>query len=232
MPMNAVDVENLHFAYEETPVLEGVSAHIEPGQFIAIVGPNGGGKTTFLKLLMGMLQPNSGSVRLFGEQPEASLGRIGYVPQILRFDRHFPISVLELVLQGRLSKLSWLGRFHPADVEAAEAALHAVGLCDLRHRALGTLSGGQAQRALIARALASNPDLLLLDEPTANIDAQAQREILGLLRNFSSGRTIVMITHDLSVITDTTSKVFYINRTLKTMTPQEVCGHFSMGVFH
>lgn len=227
-----VRVKKLSFAYQDFLVLRDVNLSVNAGEFVGIIGPNGGGKTTLLKLLMGFLQPLAGSIEVFGKEPADTLSRIAYVPQTSRFDKQFPISVLEVVLLGRLSHLSWYGRYSQADQQAALAALEKVQLLDLKNRAFGTLSGGQAQRVLIARALVSNPDLLLLDEPTASVDMQTQTEIYALLRALCGTMTIMMVTHDLNVAINHVQKVICVQNEVITLKPQEVCEHFALGLYH
>lgn len=227
-----IELEHLSFAYQDQPVLREVSVKINPGEFVGIIGPNGGGKTTLLKLILGFLNPTSGVLKVFGTAPRSSLSRIAYVPQTVRFDKQFPISVLEVVLQGRLSHLSWYGKYREEDKKAALDALEAVGVSDLQNRAFGTLSGGQAQRTLIARALASNPELLLLDEPTASVDPQTQAEIYSLLQNLCGKITILMVTHDLGVAIEHVQKIVCVQNTVMLLTPQEVCEHFAIGLYH
>lgn len=225
--------DKVFFSYDGlNPILENVSINMDEKQFLAIVGPNGGGKTTFLKLIMGLLEPQKGQIKLFNESPSHVRKKIGYVPQVLRFDKDFPISVEELVLQGLLSRLSWWGRFKERDIALADDALEAVGLSAYKKAPFGSLSGGQAQRALIARALIGGPDILLLDEPTASIDSQAEKEIFQILKRFAQNKTVLMVTHDLNAIAPQVDRVLFINRTLTSLKPAEVCGHFAMGVYH
>lgn len=227
-----IQLEHVNFSYAETPVLTDVNLSINPCEFIGIIGPNGGGKTTLLKLLMGFLKPTSGKLEVFGTSPQASRLQIAYVPQTQRFDRDFPISVLELVLSGRLSKLPWYGIFSAEDKEAAKQALEKVRLTSFENRPFGTLSGGQAQRALIARALASNPQLLLLDEPTANVDSQAEADIYDILSSLRDKMTILMVTHDLSTAVEQVQRVILVQNNVILLKPEEVCQHFAMGLYH
>jgi len=229
---SVVTLKDVNFAYRDTPVLSDVSFSVMPKQFVAIIGPNGGGKTTLLKLIMGLLQPNSGTIEVFGSSPQQCLTEIAYVPQALRFDRQFPISVLELVLSGRLSHLKWYGRFHEEDKTIALEALRTVGLQDLSDRAFGNLSGGQAQRALIARALASKPKILLLDEPTAHVDSQAEADIYALLQQLRQEMTIMMVTHDLRAAIEQVDQVLCVQGRVTPLKPQEVCEHFAVGLYH
>lgn len=227
-----VDVKGVSFAYHETPILQDISFHVDEGEFVGIIGPNGGGKTTLLKLLMGFLTPSSGKIEILGASPAQTQTQLAYVPQVLRYDKQFPISVFELVLTGRLSRLPWHGRYSHIDREAAEKALERVGLTAIRNAPFGTLSGGQAQRALIARALVSDPKLLLLDEPTASVDPQAEADIYALLKRLQDSMTILMVTHDLNAAIGQVGRVLCVQRKLVSLMPQEVCEHFAMGLYH
>lgn len=227
-----IQLDHVNFSYADTPVLTNVNLSINPCEFIGIIGPNGGGKTTLLKLLMGFLKPTSGKLDVFGTSPQVSRLQIAYVPQTQRFDRDFPISVLELVLLGRLSKLPWYGKFSAEDKEAAKQALEKVRLSNFQNRPFGTLSGGQAQRALIARALASSPHLLLLDEPTANVDSQAEADIYEILHSLRNTMTILMVTHNLSAAIEQVQRVILVQNSVIMLKPEEVCQHFAMGLYH
>lgn len=227
-----ITLKDLSFSYQETPILENVSIDIEHGEFIGIFGPNGGGKTTLLKLLMGLLQPSAGTISLFDHPPSTERRRLAYVPQSLKFDRQFPISVFELIVSGRLSHLPWYGRYAASDLELAEEMLERVGLKDQKHRAFGTLSGGQAQRALIARALVSQPEILLLDEPTASVDYEAENEIYALLEGLRRKVTILMVTHHLHTAIDQVDRVLLVRKNVISLKPEEVCEHFAVGLYH
>lgn len=228
----AIAIHNLSFAYQDHRVLTDVSFEIRPGQFIGMIGPNGGGKTTLIKLILGFLKASIGSIRVFGQTPVAARKDMAYVPQSLRFDKQFPITVLELVLEGRLAHLPWYGRFSEQDKKIALEALDKVGLADLQHRPFGSLSGGQAQRILIARALASEPKLLLLDEPTANVDTHAETEIYTLLKQLQGQMTILMVTHHLQAAIELVEKVICVQNTVFMLNPQEVCEHYALGLYH
>lgn len=226
-------LENVSFAYhQDTPALRGVTFNIEEGEFIGIIGPNGGGKTTLLKLILGFLKPISGKILVLGKPPSQTKEQLSYVPQTLQFDRHFPISVLDLVLAGRLSHLPWYGQYSKEDLEVALESLEKVGLQNFRERAFGTLSSGQAQRALIARALASKPKLLLLDEPTASVDAHSEAEIQKILKSLSGSITIMMVTHNLKTIINHIQRVICVQGEASILKPEEVCEHFTLGVYH
>lgn len=227
-----IQVHNLSFSYGDTPVLKNVNLTVNSGDFVGLIGPNGGGKTTLLKLILGFLKPDSGSIEVFGKPPQASLPLIGYVPQALRFDKQFPISVMDVVLSGRLAHLPWYGVYSQEDRKKALDALEMVGITNLKDRAFGNLSGGQAQRCLIARALVSNPKLLLLDEPTANVDSQVEADIYQLLKQLQHKLTIVMVTHDLQAVISHVQQVFCVQNSVFAIKPEEVCNHFAVGLYH
>lgn len=228
----ALSFKDVSFAYQENSVLKNVSFFVKEGEFIGIIGPNGGGKTTLLKLIMGFLRPVDGQIEIFNKSPKSAQNYISYVPQTVRFDRQFPISVMELVLLGRLSKLPWYGRYSKEDKEKALEALEKVNLIHLKNYAFGNLSGGQAQRALIARALVSEPKLLLLDEPTASVDAQSEADIYAILEKLKGKMTMMMVTHDLATVVNQVDQVVLVQQNAITMNPQEVCEHFAVGLYH
>lgn len=230
--MPVISLENVNFSYQNTPVLKNVSFAIEQGEFVGVIGPNGGGKTTLLKLLMGFLKPAAGKIEIFNKPPQSALQQMAYVPQTARFDKQFPISVLELVLEGRLSHLPWYGRFSQEDKKAAIESLEKVGMGQFKNAPFGTLSGGQAQRALIARALVSNPQILLLDEPTASVDSQAESWIYDILKELSGKITIVMVTHNLKTAIELVGRVVCVQNSVFILKPQEVCEHFAFGLYH
>lgn len=229
---SAVNLSHLSFSYQETSVLKDISFDIAEGQFVGIIGPNGGGKTTLLKLVLGFIRPDAGTISVFGRSPADARQYMAYVPQSLRFDKQFPISVEELVLEGRLSRLPWYGCYSREDKRAAMHALEKVGLADLSRRPFGSLSGGQAQRALIARALASEPRLLLLDEPTASVDAQAEAEIYSILKQLQGSITILMVTHNLQAAIELVDKVICVQHTAQELDPRQVCEHYALGLYH
>lgn len=227
-----VQVEDLCFSYGEAPVLSHVNFEVASGDFVGIIGPNGGGKTTLLKILMGFLQPQSGAVKIFGLPPSRIAGKVGYVPQRLPFDRQFPISVLEVVLTGRLSRLPWYGLYSRADRDASEAALARVNLLSLKDAPYGSLSGGQAQRALIARAIVSEPSLLLLDEPTSSVDVKSQGEFYAILQSLRKEMTLLMVTHDLTAVIEHVQRILCVQGNVFPLAREEVCKHFAFGLYH
>lgn len=219
-----IEIENLGFSYERTNVLHGVHLKVMRGEFIGIMGPNGGGKTTLLKLLMGFLTPTQGKVSV--------QGKIGYVPQVQKTDRDFPITVNELILLGGLSQVNFWG-VYPTDVkEKASYLMDKLGLSLHKHKVFGALSGGLAQRALLARALLSDPDLLLLDEPTANIDTASTKIIFEMLEKLKGNKTILLVTHDLKTIIERVTRVICVQGTVSSFLPKDVCEHFALGLYH
>jgi len=180
---------------------------------------------------MDFIQPSDGKITINGKNPKKALHKIAYVPQVFPFDRLFPISVFEVVLSGRLSKLSSFGRYSKSDRQATTDALEKIDMLKFKDRPIGELSGGQVQRVLIARALASEPQILLLDEPTSCIDLSAQLEIDKILKKLKRTLTIIMVTHDLDHIGKESDRVFCIHGKLSELKPSEVCQHFAMGLY-
>ena len=213
-----IDIQQVHFAYGDVPVLENVDLTVQAGEFLGLVGPNAGGKSTLLKLILGLLEPGAGRVLVLGRTPRAARRRLGYVPQHPPFPRDFPISVGDVVLMGRLGLGRMLGGWRRADRAAAARALAEVEAGDLAARPIGTLSGGQLQRVLLARALVGEPEILILDEPTANIDQRLEGEVFDLLARLNERLTIVVVSHDIGFISTYVSRVACLNRTL-------VCHH-------
>ncbi|WP_457596935.1 metal ABC transporter ATP-binding protein [Hydrogenimonas sp.] len=208
----AVEVSHLFFAYDGKVVLEDVSFKVPEGDFLAVIGPNGGGKSTLLKLMMGIEKPQKGEVRLFGRPPESSGVAIGYVPQETAQNSDFPVTVMDVVLMGLL-RARRFRRFDQAQRRKALEALERVGMAPYASRRIGELSGGQRQRVLIARALVSDPKILMLDEPTASIDFVGQREIFELLARLGESMTIVVVSHDMTMVMGYAKHALYVNKT-------------------
>jgi zinc transport system ATP-binding protein len=212
-----VEVRDVTFGYGDAPVVDGVSLDIEAGEFLGLVGPNGSGKTTLLELMLGLRRPDRGTVTLFGTSAEAfdDGTRIGYVPQdVTTANDEMPVTVEEAVRMGRYPH-RWVGRFAREDRRAVAAALERVGVSDLADRRVGRLSGGQRQRVFLARALASDADLLALDEPTVGVDAESREAFYDLLHDLNDeGLTVVLIEHDIGVVTSHASAVACLNREL------------------
>jgi zinc transport system ATP-binding protein len=206
----AVLVTDLWFSYDGYPVLEDVNLSIPQGDFVSVIGPNGGGKTTLLRLMLGLLRPSRGEVQVFGLNPEKARQRIGYMPQHPELDLQFPATVMDVALMGRLGHGRPFGPYSRRDKEAVMTALDQVGLRDFCKKPFASISGGQRQRLFIARALASEPDLLLLDEPTANLDAVMEGGLYELLQALNRKLTVVMVSHDLGFVSSLVKSVICV----------------------
>ncbi len=224
MTEHVIDIRDLWFAYNGHTVLEAVNLSVEPGDFIAMIGPNGGGKTTLLKVMLGLLEPTRGSVSVLGGPPSGTSHRVGYVPQNVHFNREFPISALDVVMMGRLSPGTRWARGGRNDRIAAHEALDRMGMGAYCDRRMGELSGGQRQRVLIARALATDPSLLFLDEPTASIDTRGQAELYRLLDELNETVTIIVVSHDLMAISTHVKSVACVNRRVHYHGHPEITG--------
>jgi zinc transport system ATP-binding protein len=225
--MNAVvDLRGVGFAYGAVPTLSEIDLQVIEGEFLGIVGPNAGGKSTLLKLILGLLQPQVGRIRVLDRQPSSASRMLGYVPQHPSFPRDFPITVEQVVQLGRLGtghptgwrSALWPGHISPSGKKATLRALAEVEAGDIAARQIGSLSGGQLQRVLLARALVSEPLILILDEPTANIDQRLESDIFDLLKALNVRMTILVVSHDVAFISRYVNRVACVNRTL-------VCHH-------
>lgn len=211
----AISVNNLTVYYDNTLALENICLNVREGEFLGIIGPNGGGKSTLLKAILNLVRPSSGEVLIYGKPPSESHGIIGYVPQHTLLDRKFPISVFEVVLSGFTStKITPFYRYSKEDIKKAEEMLELLDITPLSQRQISSLSGGQFQRMLIARALASNPRLLLLDEPTASVDAKTREHIYELLAKLNKEMTIILVSHDLLAISTRVNRIACLNESL------------------
>ena len=219
-----IEIDHVSFSYEGLHALEDVNFTVHERDFISIVGPNAGGKTTLMKLILGLLKPSRGTVRVFGQPPAKTRSRIGYMPQHASLDPFFPVSVLDVVLMGRLGNGHTFGLFRRNDREAAMEALREVEMYPFRQRSFSTLSGGQRQRVLIARALTSRPELLLLDEPTSNIDIAVETELYELLKRLNERITILLVTHDLGFVSKYVKSVACVNRKVVVHPTSEIRG--------
>ena len=212
---NVVEIRNLTVYYENTCALSDINLDIAENDFLGIIGPNGGGKSTLLKAILGLIEPVEGYVRVFGQAPHNIKGSIGYVPQFTKFDNLFPINVVDVVMMGRLSvPASPFHRYSSNDREIVEALMDKTDIKDFEYKQIGQLSGGQLQRVLIARALAVNPQILLLDEPTANMDTASKVQIFDLLTKLNKDITIVVVTHDMGVVSSHIKSIACLNKTL------------------
>ncbi len=214
MPEPLVEVRDVTFGYGREVVLDHVSLAIEPRDFLAVIGPNGGGKTTLLKAILGLVRPWSGEVVFHLPSGSDPRGRLGYVPQFSTFDRDFPLRIAEMVLMGRLGRRSILRPYSREDRAAAGRALERLGLEGVARSHASEVSGGQLQRALIARALVSEPEILFLDEPTASIDAESRETLRELLEDLNRTIPIVVVTHDVTSLAPMVQRIACINRKL------------------
>ena len=224
-----IELDHVTVTFQDLLALDDVSLTVPAGSFLAVIGPNGAGKTTLLQVILGLIRPVRGNVKIFGKGP-AELGgerrRVGYVPQIMSVDLNFPVSVGEVVLMGRYGRIGLLRRPSAVDRAAALQAMKRVGIADLADRPIRRLSGGQRQRAFLARALANEPDLLLLDEPTTGVDAASSESLYELLRLLhADGITMLVVSHDVGVVASYVEGVVCINRRLVVHgRPEEVLG--------
>jgi zinc transport system ATP-binding protein len=216
---HCITVDNVSFGYKRgDPVLEDISFSINRGDYLGIIGPNGGGKTTLLKLMLGLLEPTQGKVSVFGQDVYRLKGErahIGYVPQrSSQIDINFPATVSEIVASGRTARVGLFSRFGAADRAAIERALDITGMVKYRDTLINSLSGGERQRAFIARALAGEPQVLFLDEPTAGVDVASQEQFYGFLAelNHKHGLTIVLVSHDIDVVNNEVHTLLCVNR--------------------
>ena len=223
-PKDVVIVSDVSFSYDGVPVLEDVRFTIPRNAFISIVGPNGGGKTTLLKLMLGLLKPTRGSLEVLGTSPARARTRVGYMPQHAQLDPQFPVSVLDVVLMGRMGKGKGWGPYSRQDRAVALDSLRKLEAEDLKDRPFMALSGGQRQRVLIARALACEPEMLFLDEPTANVDPAVETELFELLHDMSKAITVLVVSHDLGFVSHYVQSVVCVNRRVMVHPTADVTG--------
>jgi len=225
MPLTFVspvfEVKNLFFEANGQKILKEISLTILPGDYCAIIGPNGGGKTTLIRLLLGLEKPTSGTIKLFGQELKRfnRWYKVGYVPQrASQLDQNFPATVVEVVKMGRIAKSSLYSRMTKEDSDAIHEAMVKMDVLHIQNKLIGELSGGQRQRVMIARALASKPEVLILDEPNTGVDVRSQQAFYKLLKelNRDEKMTIIFITHDIGVIVDDIGRLFTVNQTLLT----------------
>ena len=208
------DVTFFYSVNDEKPVIEDISFSIYENDFVSIIGPNGGGKSTLIKLILGLLKPDSGQIEVMGHSPSEMSHLIGYVPQYMNFDFLYPANVLNIVLTGRINK-KFIQFFNAEDRELASKAIETVGMKGYEKKSFAELSGGQRQRILIARALATDSQILLFDEPTANLDREAQTDIYKLLKNLNLDHTIFLVSHDIGFVPSISTKVLCTNRKIE-----------------
>jgi len=207
-----IEIKDLDVFYGNVKALSGVNLTIDEKEYLGIIGPNGGGKSTLLKAILGLVKPSSGTVKVFGKNPEEARNTVGYVPQFSKFDKGFPISVVDVILMGCLSSRKGLfHRYSRQEREKVENIMNELGIQDLKHRQIGQLSGGQLQRVLIARALAVEPKIMLLDEPTASVDAASREQIYEILNRLNDKITIIVVTHDMEVVSSYIKSIACLN---------------------
>ncbi|MHB8840425.1 MAG: metal ABC transporter ATP-binding protein [Candidatus Aquicultor sp.] len=219
METPVIELQDINFSYGNEPVLQGISLSVYRGDYDGIIGPNGGGKTTLLKVILGLIKPTSGRIKLFGQDIDdfKEWPKLGYLPQkMTQADGRFPITVQELVSQGRIAKAGLFRRLSEADVKSIDNALEMSEVSHLKNRLISDLSGGERQRVFIARALASEPEILILDEPATGIDVSSQSRFYRFLKelNAAHGMTILFVSHDIDILSHEASRLICINRRL------------------
>lgn len=207
-----LEFSDVCFGYSSVETIHNASFAVQDGAFVAVVGPNGGGKTTLIKLALGLIKPQRGKILLFGRDPTETRARVGYVPQIMMFDPHFPVRVKDVVRMGRVEKVRW-GKYRKTDDTTVLDALEKVEAADLVDKAFSELSGGERQRVILAQALVGHPELLILDEPTANVDAIVEKRLYDLLKKINETITIFLVSHNLSVVTKHADHILCVNHT-------------------
>jgi zinc transport system ATP-binding protein len=228
-----IELEKVSCVLSGRPVLDSVDLKVREGDLYAVIGPNGGGKTTLLRVILGLLPASSGTVRVFGSDPAQVRSRIGYVPQYRTFDFYYPVTVEEMVLSGRLGHIrSPVRRFSKEDRSAAQKALERTGILHLSSRPISDLSGGERQRAIIARALVGDPDLLILDEPMVYVDLPTEVQLFDMLHDLLPGMTILLVTHDIGAISTHVTRVACLNGKIFTHDTSEISEEMLTAAYH
>lgn len=232
MTEKIVDMKDIWVDYNGLTILEGINLAVEKKDFLGIIGPNGGGKTTLIKVMMGLIKPSRGKVSVFGKSPKEGRKLIGYVPQHSLSDMNFPISVWDVVLMGRAGKVGLFKRYSKNDKAHTRHLLEEVEMIEHKDKQIGRLSGGQMQRVFIARALAGEPELLLLDEPTASIDTPMQTEFYELLIKLKEHMTIILVSHDIGAISIYVDKIACLNQRLFFHNSKEIRAEELEEIYH
>jgi len=228
-----VELEKVSCILSGRPVLDEVDLKVREGDLYAVLGPNGGGKTTLLRVILGLLPVSSGTVRVFGKDPREARSGVGYVPQYRTFDFHYPVTVENMVLSGRLGHIGGpVRRFSPGDREASRKALERTGILHLSRRPIADLSGGEQQRAIIARALVGDPALLILDEPMVYVDTPTEVQLFDLLEELLGTMTILLVTHDIGAISTHVTRVACLNGRIFTHDTSEISEEMLTAAYH
>jgi zinc transport system ATP-binding protein len=230
MILKAVEIENLSIKFKENLVLKDINFTINEKDFVAIIGPNGGGKSTLLKIILGILKPDEGVIKVFGKKPKDVRNLIGYLPQKIVFDPDFPISVFETVLTGRYHGL--FKDYSDTDKKAVIKALKNVNMQDFKDKQISKLSGGQMQRVFIARAIVRNPKLLIMDEPMASIDPEMQQNFYDLMLKLKKSTTIILVSHDVGAVSTHVDKIACLNQELFYHGPVEGSANGLEEIYH
>ena len=222
-----IEVHDLTVSYQKKPVLYGVDLEVEEGSLVGIIGPNGAGKSTLIKTIMNMIKPNGGYAKIFGETPKTGIKRIGYIPQKESVDWDFPVTVFDVVLMGRYGHLGWFGRIRKEDRTKANECLEQVNMLAYADRPIGNLSGGQQQRVFLARALAQESAVYLMDEPFAGVDAVTEKTMISILQEMkNAGKTLMVVHHDLASAREYFDQLLLLNMRKVAYGPvQEVYTH-------
>lgn len=216
---NIIEVKNVSFSYDNDIILDKISFNVHQGDYLGIVGPNGGGKTTLLKIMLGLLRPSTGVVTIFGSdiQHFNTWSKIGYVPQkAVHFDSNFPATVYEVVSMGRYGRIGLFHSLNSTDKDIIDESLRQVDMYEYKNRIIGDLSGGQQQRVFIARALVSEPEIIFLDEPTVGVDVNTQESFYKLLKklNQTLSLTLILVSHDIDMVAHESTEIACVNKTL------------------
>lgn len=230
MSVKPIELVDVSFSYNHQKILEDINFKVEEKDFVAVIGPNGGGKSTLLKIILGLLKPDEGVVKIFGGDPEKARNLMGYLPQHSFFDRDFPINVFDTVMMGRYSRL--FNNYSRQDEKIVLKALRDVQMEQYRDRQISRLSGGQMQRVLIARALAREPKLLLMDEPMASIDPEMQSSFYQLISNLKSKFAMVLVSHDVGAVSTHVDKIACLNQKLYYHGPAEEAAEGLEELYH